>query len=81
MWTCFAETFYATEHQRVFGVLVEGVLVEENYDIVQRAGGSNLTATTVTHTVLIEDFSLSLFLVPKIEYAKLSGIRVRTMEE
>jgi Malectin domain len=77
----FAETYYARQNQRVFDVLLEGIRVEENYDIVQRAGGANYTATRVTHTVSVDDLSLSLFLVSKIEYAKLSGIRVRSLEE
>jgi Malectin domain len=77
----FAETFYALDGQRVFDVLVENIiLVEENLDIVKRAG-ANLTATVATHAVLVPDFSLSLILVPKIEYAKLSGIRVRNVPQ
>jgi Malectin domain len=59
----FAETFYTFENQRMFDVLLEGILilVEENYDIVQRAGGTNLTATRVTQTIAVQDFPCPCF--------------------
>jgi Malectin domain len=77
----FAELYYAQAGQRVFDVIMEGQVVERDYDIFVRAGNHNATASRIGRSIYVADGALTIELVSKIEYAKISGIRVRNIVE
>ncbi|MGV3641252.1 MAG: malectin domain-containing carbohydrate-binding protein [Adhaeribacter sp.] len=55
----FAELYWTSAGKRVFDVTMEGGLVLDNYDIVQKAG-ANFTATTESFVVSVTDGSLDI---------------------
>jgi Malectin domain len=71
----FADIFYNEEKERVFDVLLEDQVVEENYDIVKEVG-SGFAAIRITRTIDITDGSVSILLRSEKDYAKISGIEV-----
>ena len=70
----FQENFYQENGKRVFDVLIEDVLVQDDLDIFQQVGFKN--PLLLTTTVMVTDGSLTITFVPEIENPKITGIEV-----
>jgi hypothetical protein len=73
----FAEIFFDTPGARQFDILIEGDVVENDLDIVQRVGAENALALEYELPVL--DGALSIQLASEIENPKLSALSVWTV--
>jgi hypothetical protein len=72
----FAEIYWTQPGQRVFNVLLEGVKVISNLDLVAKVGPN--TAYDVTLPVHVTDGKLNIKFKSVVDYAKVSAIMVQT---
>ena len=63
------------DDKRQFDVLIEGALVEDDYDIIDDAGAAGTLATR-SYTVEVTDGSLDVEFLKQVDQAKLSGLAV-----
>ena len=63
------------DDKRQFDVLIEGALVEDDYDIIDDAGAAGALATR-SYTVEVTDGALDIEFLKQIDQAKLSGLAV-----
>ena len=75
----FAEVMYNEVGERLFDVMIEDLVVVENYDIIEQAGGtgSNNKAIRLTYIIDVEDGYVSIVLKAKVDAAKINGIVVQ----
>jgi hypothetical protein len=71
-----AEIFWNGAGQRFFDVLIEGVLVLDNYDIYQAVGHDSALVLTF-EDVLVQDGQLNLDFVTVKDNAKVSAIKIQ----
>ena len=77
----FAEIYHGfvntadPDDKRQFDVFIEGVQVEDDYDIIDDAGAAG-TLVTKTYQVEVTDGSLDIELLAQVDQAKLSGLAV-----
>ena len=72
----FAEIYFDQPGQRIFDVLVEGRMINRDYDIVQQAQGNGNTATRIQTTQPITDGAVTIELRAHTQNAKISGWEV-----
>jgi hypothetical protein len=71
----FAELFFQKVGDRIFRILIEGDVIQDNYDIIAVAG-ANLTATSVTTMKQVSDGNLTISFEPIINNPKVNAIEV-----
>jgi hypothetical protein len=70
-----AELFWDNAGQRVFDVELEGMPWLSSYDIVDSTGG-RYVAETISTTNMIEDGSVTIRFIARLDNAQISGIEV-----
>jgi Malectin domain len=73
----FAEIYYTTVNSRIFDVMVEGVNILSNLDLIKVTGSKNTATQFVVSGVHVLDGKLSLQFVNKVDNAKISAIEVQ----
>ncbi len=71
----FAEIYWSAPNQRVFNILLNGTLVEKNFDIVVAAGGP-LRAIDRTYSLTVTSGVMTILLAQVIENPKISAIQI-----
>ncbi|WP_380058932.1 malectin domain-containing carbohydrate-binding protein (plasmid) [Falsihalocynthiibacter sp. SS001] len=77
----FAEIYHGIQNgsdpddKRVFDIEIEGQLVEDDYDIIDDAGGAGIEVLK-TYQVTVTDGVLNLDFIKEVDQAKLSGLVV-----
>ena len=71
----FADVYFNATGMRVFDVALEGSVVESNFDIVAKAGGSSVPVA-MTYDVEVKDQMLTIDVIKKTENPMFSGIQV-----
>ena len=71
-----AETFWNGAGQRLFDVLIEGVLILDNYDIY-KAAGHDSAISLAFEDVLVQDGQLNIDFVTVKDNAKVSAIKIQ----
>jgi hypothetical protein len=74
----FSENYWTAAGQRIFSVKVNGQTAISNLDIFAKAGGKNV-AYDVVIPVTVTNGNLAMDFVSQTNYAKVSGILVKTM--
>jgi hypothetical protein len=72
----FAEIYHKQPDRRIFDVLIEGVLVLDNYDIYQAVGHDRATSR-VFPGIRVEDGQLTTEFVTTKNNAKISAIEIQ----
>lgn len=72
----FAELMYNEIGERLFDVSIEDFVVVENYDVIEKAGGSD-KATKLTYVIDVDDGYVSIVFKAKLNAAKINGIVVQ----
>ena len=71
----FAEIYFNATGMRVVDIALEGNVVETDFDIVAKAGGSSIPIS-MTYEVEVFDHMVTIDLIKKIENPLISGIQV-----
>lgn len=77
----FAELVYSAPNQRVFAVVLEDQVVEDNFDIFVQANNQSFTAVQASYATFVNDGAMSIAFQSKVEHAKISGIEVKAFHE
>lgn len=70
----FAEKYFSEPNKRIFDIIIENELVEENLDIFSKVGKN--AAYDIIKTINVTDELIDIILSPKLDQAILSGIKV-----
>ena len=71
----FAEIYFDAPGQRVFNIVINGQMVESNFDVFVAAGGS-FKAVDKSYTVNIAGGAVTIQLIPVVSNPKISGLEI-----